>query len=247
LIPAIYLGAALEHSWALRNVMGEMAIPRSLCWTRRALCVYVSLMTERFLDRVYDARTADETETLYNKWAASYEDEVAEHGYVTPERCAKALAAQMPDQSRPILDFGCGTGLSGLALKLAGFAAIDGVDLSADMLKGARAKGVYRNLRQIKAGTAPTNTPGEYDAIAAIGVIGAGAAPIDTFDLLMNCLAPTGLFVLSFNDHALSEPENESRLQEWIDHGKAKLLFKEYGEHLPGLGLKSNVYVVQKT
>ncbi len=204
-------------------------------------------MTERFLDRVYDARTADETETLYDKWAASYDDEVGENGYITPDRCASALAEHMPDQSKPILDFGCGTGLSGLALRLAGFEIIDGVDLSADMLARAREKGIYRDLRQIEAGAPPIETPGSYDAICAIGVIGAGAAPIDTFDLLMNCLAPGGLFVFSFNDHALAEPENEARVTSWTEQGKAELLFKEYGDHLPGLGMKSNVYVTRKT
>ena len=84
-------------------------------------------MTDKFLDKVYDARTADETRELYDAWSASYEAEVAENGYATPGRCAEALAKHLTDKDAPILDFGCGTGLSGLALKLAGFTTIDGV------------------------------------------------------------------------------------------------------------------------
>lgn len=204
-------------------------------------------MTQDFLDQVYDARDAAQTEALYDAWSASYEAEVAKHGYATPGRCAEALAQQMSDKSLPILDFGCGTGLSGVALKLSGFQIIDGVDLSADMLKLAEDKQAYRHLRHVEAEENPVPSPGTYHAIAAIGVIGAGAAPIDTFDMLMNGLAPGGLLVLSFNDHALEDPENEGRLQTWIDAGKAQLLSKEYGPHLPGIGLKSNVYVIEKS
>ena len=200
-------------------------------------------MTENFLDKAYTARTPDETRQLYDDWSASYEAEVARNGYVTPGRCAEALAQFTDDLASPILDFGCGTGLSGLALKLAGFEIIDGVDLSADMLSQAQDKNAYRSLKQIEAGDAPDTG---YSAIAAIGVIGAGAAPIDTFDTLMTALEPGAKFVLSFNDHALEDPVNEGRITEWCDCGAARLLFKEYGDHLPGIGIKSNVYVLEK-
>lgn len=203
-------------------------------------------MSRKFLDHVYDARTADETRALYDAWANSYEAEVSENGYATPGRCAAALAQFSSDLAAPILDFGCGTGLSGAALNRAGFSAIDGVDLSADMLKGAREKGIYRNLRQIEADSAPVKSPGDYAAIAAIGVIGAGAAPISTFDVLMKGLAPGGLLVLSFNDHALKDPANEGRISEWLDCGAARLLFKESGPHLPTRDITSNVYVIEK-
>ncbi len=204
-------------------------------------------MSGKFFDRVYDARSADDTRTLYDAWAASYEADVAENGYATPGRCAAALAAFTQDLTAPILDFGCGTGLSGVALRLAGFETIDGVDLSADMLAEAKTKSVYRKLRQIDAGATPVDDPSDYSAIAAIGVIGAGAAPIDVFDTLMNCLTPGGKLVLSFNDHALSDPANEARIDAWVSRDAAILRFKEYGDHLPGLNMKSNVYIIEKT
>lgn len=216
-------------------------------WTRPDPLLYVMTMGKGFLDKAYGARDAVQTRQLYDDWASSYEAEVGENGYATPGRCAAALIEFMDDLSMPILDFGCGTGLSGLALRLAGFTTIDGVDLSADMLKQARAKGLYRNLAQIEA-DAPLNLdPGDYAAIAAIGVIGAGAAPIGVMDKLMAGLASGGLLVFSFNDHALEDPRNEAKAQGYVDSGRATLLFKEYGEHLPGIGLKSNVYILEKT
>ena len=203
-------------------------------------------MTEGFLSRAYGARDAASTRQLYDDWAASYEAEVAENGYATPGRCADALLRHCDDPDAPILDFGCGTGLSGLALKLAGFTSIDGLDLSADMLKQAQDKGLYRALSVIEADTPLAHTPGTYAAIAAIGVIGAGAAPISVFDTLMDGLAAHGRLVLSFNDHALDDPQNEARLRHYTDAGQARLLFQEYGPHLPGIGIKSNVYVLEK-
>lgn len=204
-------------------------------------------MGDKFLDKVYDARGSEATRDLYDAWAASYEAEIGDHGYATPGRCATALAKFMPDKSRPILDFGCGTGLSGLSLKLAGFAVIDGLDLSRRMLEQARSKQVYRNLDTIAPGASLAHRPGEYAAIAAVGVIGAGAAPISTFDLLMRGLGAGGKLVFSLNDHALADKSNEARLSEWVDCGEARLLFREHGPHLPGINLKANVYVVEKT
>ena len=203
-------------------------------------------MTREFLNEVYDARDADETRALYDDWSDSYDKEVGSNGYATPGRCAEALAQFLKDQTRPILDFGCGTGLSGLALKLAGFETIDGVDLSEEMLAKARAKRLYRNLKVIEAGADLPFNGGDYAAIAAIGVIGAGAAPISVFDDLMSALDRGGYLVMSLNDHALQDRANEARISEWTDCCAARLLFRESGPHLPGIGLNSNVYVLEK-
>lgn len=202
-------------------------------------------MTDKFFEKVYTARTPEETRALYDAWSKSYESEVAENGYATPGRVAKALAGQIADKTKPILDFGCGTGLSGHELKLAGFETIDGMDLSSDMLAKARSKGVYRTLTQVEANAPPPVAKGAYPVITATGVIGIGAAPLALFDTLMNLLAPGGLFAFSFNDHTLEDPAYEARLNDWIDPGHARLLFREYGPHLPGLNMKSVVYIVE--
>ncbi|MGJ8545357.1 MAG: class I SAM-dependent DNA methyltransferase [Sulfitobacter sp.] len=203
-------------------------------------------MTDTFLDKAYSARDLDETRALYNAWSASYEAELGANGYATPGRCAKALAEFMPDKSKPILDFGCGTGLGGLALKLAGFELIDGQDLSPDMLAEARKKKIYRNLVQAEEGMPLPHEPGDYAAISAIGVIGVGAGPAALFDQLMQGLGSGGKFVFSFNDHTLEDPMFEARIMEWTDCGAAVLLHREHGEHLPGIDMKSTVYVIEK-
>ncbi len=201
-------------------------------------------MTKKFLTSTYKRADPDQARAHYDDWATSYDAEIAENGYATPARVAEALARHAPGLCGPLLDFGCGTGLSGVALRAAGFTTIDGADLSADMLKGAAEKGAYRKLWQIEA-TDPV--PGGYDLITATGVIGIGAAPASTFDVLLGALSSGGLLAMSLNDHTRTDPEFDGRWRAALDAGTARLLFQEYGVHLPGIDLKSTVYVFEKT
>lgn len=70
-------------------------------------------MSKTYLDKAYGARDSADVRKLYDDWASNYENEIATNGYATPGRCANALRAHISDASKPILDFGCGTGLSG--------------------------------------------------------------------------------------------------------------------------------------
>jgi predicted TPR repeat methyltransferase len=201
-------------------------------------------MTDPFFEKVYNARNKQETRDLYDSWAQTYEKAVQDEGYATPRRCAEALRAAMPDPLLPILDFGCGTGLSGLALRLAGFEVIDGVDLSQGMLDLAKDKDLYRSLSVIgPEDPAPTG----YSAIAAIGVIGKGAAPLDALNGLFAALAPGAKCVFSFNDHTLEDPAFEALVDDRIATGFLHELSRKHGEHLPGRNIKSTVYVIEKT
>jgi len=202
-------------------------------------------MTKTFLDHVYADMTQDATNALYDAWAQSYDQEVAENGYVTPGRVAKAMADHIADKSVPLLDYGCGTGLSGLALRTHGFEQVDGMDPSDDMIAQARSKACYRELITLGLeDPAPIKQP--YMAITAIGVIGTGAAPASTFDVILKALPKGGILGVSLNDHALAEKTYEGALNQWLDLGAARLLFKEHGEHLPGQNIKSNVYIIEK-
>ena len=203
-------------------------------------------MAEKFLDRVYDEASPEGSRALYDAWAATYDTEIAENGYATPGRMAAALFKHVPDPDTPILDFGCGTGLSGLALKLAGFSTVDGMDPSPEMIDLAGKKGAYRALSMLDINDEAPVPVGAYRVIAAIGVIGTGAAPAITFDRLMRALPKRGILGLSLNDHALADPAYEGAMNQWLDCGAACLLFKKYGAHLPGLNLKSNVYIIEK-
>ena len=203
-------------------------------------------MNDTFLNSTYNLGTPEATEAHYQNWAATYEKEVGEHGYATPGRVAAALWSFAPKPQTPILDYGCGTGLSGLALRAIGFEVIDGMDPTENMLQEAASKGVYRTLTGFDIAKPAPLKRGEYTMITAIGVIGKGAAPPETLDLLMHALPKGGLLGFSLNDHALADHKFTCRLTDWVDMGAARLLFREHGPHLPGINLNSDVYVLEK-
>ncbi|MBK1695802.1 class I SAM-dependent DNA methyltransferase [Rhodovibrio salinarum] len=203
-------------------------------------------MASDFFDKVYRTTAQDAVETLYNDWAGTYDTDVTGNGYMTPGRVAAALAAHLPTPNTPILDFACGTGLSGAALAAEGFSVIDGCDLSGPMLETARTRGIYRHLFKLAPDEAPDTAPGDYAAIAAIGALSPGAAPAYYLDTLLDRLVPGGLLALSYNDHTLAEPAYTSRLARAIETGKVAERFQEHGDHLVKLGSKSTVYILEK-
>lgn len=204
-------------------------------------------MSKTFLDRAYDLPEGGDSRKLYSQWAATYEAELTQNGYATPTRIAEALARFAPDKTMPVLDYGCGTGLSGAAFASAGFTAIDGIDVTAEMLDIAREKHVYRNIILADPAAPPPVTAASYPMIAAVGVIGIGAAPLSLFDALMGLLPTGGMFAFSFNDHALEHPEYEAKVNEWADTGAARLRLREHGPHIPGKNINANVYILEKT
>lgn len=198
------------------------------------------------LSTAYTLTSPEESHAFYQGWAEGYEAEVAENGYITPQRCAEALAQHAAAPWAPIMDLGCGTGISGLALKAAGFECIDGYDFSQAMLDQAASKGIYRNL-----GIADMSKPleieeGVYQNAAAIGCITPEYMPATVLDEILSKLPQGGCLVFSVNDHSAADGSIVGRIMTLIDCGTAELLFKEYGDHLPAIGLKSTVYVLKK-
>jgi predicted TPR repeat methyltransferase len=203
-------------------------------------------MSKKYLDDVYRLTQPSEIEGFYNDWAASYDAEVSADGYITPRRCAEALARCTKLRDTPLLDVGCGTGLSGVALRAAGFTHLHGIDLSSEMLDAARQKHIYQHLTQSTDGSLPFADM-SFELVSAIGVVGPGAAPPDILDSLFRVTASKGLIVLSLNDLAIDARGYEARLNEYLDGGHARLLLREYGDHLPGHDMKCYVLVIEKT
>ena len=202
-------------------------------------------MAKSYLKEVYSGDTNDSRE-LYASWAGTYDKEVQKNGYVTPKRIANALKDVVTDQSDFILDYGCGTGLSGFALQAVGFENINGLDVSQEMVSLAEKKSIYKNLKVFDPFTEIPVYPDQYKIITAIGVIGAGAAPLQVFDSLFTLLPQNGLFAFSFNDHTLNDPNYEQKVEKYLSSGHAVILHKSYGNHLPKANLKSNIYILKK-
>ena len=93
-----------------------------------------------FDTRKYPVRSVREG---YGEWAATYEDIVQD---AMDLRLLARIQSVAWDGVQEGADLACGTGRIGIWLTQHGVPALDGVDLTAEMLEGARAKGVYRQL-----------------------------------------------------------------------------------------------------
>jgi predicted TPR repeat methyltransferase len=200
----------------------------------------------KFFERAYDLADAEQTRRLYDEWAASYDEELRAAGYASPARTAAAMAAAVADKSAPLLDLGCGSGLSGEAFRAAGFTQIDGTDFSAEMLAVAAAKGVYRALFKGDLNTPIPASPGAYANAAAVGVFSPTHAPAAMIDAVVALLPPDGCFGFSLNDHALAGPAYEERIGGLVEAGAVEVVSDEYGDHLPQIGLKAKIYVLRR-
>ena len=204
-------------------------------------------MSDDHTQNLWKPHTVEETLDIYAGWAGSYEGDMADWGYATPGRVALALRKAGANPAKPVLDFGCGTGLSGLALKAAGFDVVDGTDISTEMLAEAEAKGAYRQTWIGEPGSMGPVGRGDYATIAATGVVSLGAAPPETLDMLLGALGPAGMLAFSYNDATLGDANYTGKLQEVLATGDYTKLVEDYGSHLPAKDMKSMVYVLQKT
>lgn len=202
-------------------------------------------MTETYLHRVYETGSEPEAQqSLYDEWATSYDEELLANGYATPTRIAASLAAAWPERDAAILDFGCGTGLSGSELANAGFTTIDGCDLSPGMLSVARTKGVYRHLNPMTAGVLDID-PADYGAIIACGVISPGAAPASTLALIAAKVRPGGVLAFSYNQYAMVDDEYMGVLNALLTDDFTELS-RASGVHIEKLGSESTVLVLKR-
>ena len=113
----------------------------------------------------------DDVRTFYDEWAEQYDSDLAGWEYRAPARIAGVLA-EHADLGAPVLDAGCGTGLSGRALRSAGFTGdITGIDLSEASLTIAAASGVYQDAIEADLNDPLPFDEASFGAVACIGVL----------------------------------------------------------------------------
>lgn len=215
-------------------------------WTRPENPAKLAGMTDKNILKpgLWVQRPVADTVAVYQDWAATYDAEVTGRGYHTPDRIAQALT-RFVSLETPILDYGCGTGLSGLALAKAGFTTLDGTDVTVEMLDRARKLSLYRRLWHAEPGIFDFET-GAYPVIAAVGVISLGAAPADVLPQLVAKLAPGGILTLSFNDPTLADDSYERALTAEVQGGRVSIEFREHGRHLDDVKMGSDVMVLRR-
>lgn len=112
-----------------------------------------------------------EVRRFYDEWAEAYDDDLADWDYRAPSRLA-GLLVEFGDASDDVLDAGCGTGLSGRAIRAAGCTGVMiGVDVSVPSLERAAAAGVYDEVQQGDLNRELAFDDDRFGLVACVGVL----------------------------------------------------------------------------
>ena len=160
---------------------------------------------QRALDLVYAASTPQELDAAYAAWAASYDRETAEMGYCLPFLVTAWVARHVPASAEPVLDAGCGTGLSGPAMRALGYGEVECLDLSAEMLAIARSRACYTDLKQARLGDRLPWADDHFAAFFCTGVFTQGHAPASGLVELARITRPGGFAVFTVRDTIVEE------------------------------------------
>lgn len=156
---------------------------------------------------------SQEIGTYYDDWAGEYDQTLTQWNYQSPLVVANLLKQHVPLDG-PILDAGCGTGLSGKALNTAEFRHITGGDISQTSLDIAAQSGVYEHLTQVNMQHLPL--PFDADEFAGVVCVGVLTYLPDT-DALMRefcrIVRPGGLVVFTQRDDLFRERDFPGVLQ----------------------------------
>lgn len=118
---------------------------------------------------VIRAPTQEELKRRYDLWASRYDEDIGRvEDYLAPIATAKVAKTHLEMDAR-ILDAGAGTGLSGQALRDAGFSNLTGLDFAEQMLAVAAEKGIYRETIAADLSRETTLVEKSFDAVITVG------------------------------------------------------------------------------
>jgi len=118
---------------------------------------------------VLSAKTQAELRRRYDLWSVSYDQDLGRvEDYLAPIKTTEVAKVFLKDDAR-ILDAGAGTGLSGQALRDAGFSNLTGLDFAEAMLAAAAKKGIYQETIVADLSRRTALQDGSFDAVVTIG------------------------------------------------------------------------------
>ena len=201
------LDAGLGHAWSLRGSLLKEAGRKD-----EAIAAFGEALAhgaDPELNRYYlaglqggvtpAAAPRHYVEQLFDGYAGQFDAHLQALNYRVPA----VLAQGLPHGRRfdAALDLGCGTGQCGPLLRPL-TAALDGVDLSSNMLARAEELGMYRSLAQADVADHLAATPERYDLVVAADVFIYVGALDAVFAGVVRVLRPGGMFCFSLEEAA---------------------------------------------
>lgn len=205
----------------------------------------MSKRSEELFQKVYDAKTSQEQAAAYAEWANSYDQTMAESGYVSPPQLAALLAQHCPPDGASVLDVGCGTGLSGIALHEAGFATIDGADISDAMLAEAATKEIYRKLTRVDLTAGIPESDNTYHGAFSTGTFTLGHVGPAAIPEVIRVLKPGGHFCLTVSDQSWDSQDYATVLPS-LAAGRFEVTVDEMHDHVVSHNMQAHFLVLRK-
>ncbi|KAJ5145517.1 uncharacterized protein N7515_000081 [Penicillium bovifimosum] len=205
---------------------------------------------ELYLRKARAVATTEDCRALYEKWAATYEQEVGDSAqeYVAPVLVAQAAIEHLSNPSKSvILDAGCGTGLVGVALGMARPKAIDGVDLSPAMLAIARKTGLYRDLTVADMNAPIEKADKTYDLVSCVGTFTLGHVGPDPALRELVRVTKNGGFVVSTILSQIWVPGGfKAEVEKLVEQGLVRVVTDELIDYVKGHGDKAVLLILEK-
>lgn len=146
----------------------------------------------------YALETPEDHKRLYAEWAKNYDEEFAkQEDYRLHIHTAHAFVSA--GGQGPVLDAGAGTGLCGETLSAFGVGPIDASDISAEMLRQAMLKGVYRNAIEADMSRGIPVPHDSYSGIVSSGTFTLGHLGPEALPALLRVAKSGAQFALSIN------------------------------------------------
>lgn len=195
-----------DATWALAEAhYGNRDLKQALKWYRAYSDKYPDDHEARHMvaalgDGPKPLRASDEyVRDTFDHFAEDFDKQLLEDLEYRAPKLIHALFREIspdPGGELDILDAGCGTGLSGIDFK-AYAASLTGVDLSSEMLKLAKDRGLYDKLHEGELAAFMRANPGRFDLIVAADVFCYIGDLAESLEAALVTLKAGGLMIFS--------------------------------------------------
>ena len=205
----------------------------------------VSAEAAKLLERAYALESDEQSRALYRDWAETYDQTMLDGlNYLSPATVAGLLARHMPNRQGAVLDVGCGTGLAGQNLAGHGFAVIDGLDYSPEMMRVAARRGVYRNFIEADLHARLDIPSASYDGALGSGIFTHGHVDARSLDELFRVLKPGGPFAFTVKLEVFDSLGFKDKLAALTMAGRIRELFFTHDRHYSTSAQPDGVFCV---
>ena len=151
---------------------------------------------QSLLENAYKLSTPEDNVDYYDAFASTYDTDFADAlGWRYPAAIAVAYRDAASKSDTPIADVGGGTGLVASALNLPR-EQVDGIDISAKMLRVAEEKQLYRSLYNVDLTKALDEIANDYGAVLSAGTLTSGHLGPEPLESLLDIARANALFVI---------------------------------------------------